>query len=107
MPVKRTGSTGLAPQYSASHITTATTTTVTASTAYVSSLMVCVSVAGAGSTTTVQNKEGTAKKLFVQSSAATGNFQFTFNEPLLMTSGIDIVTSATAPTVDVFITYWQ
>lgn len=112
MPRKRTGSTGLSPNYSASRITSKTTTTVTASTAYVSAIAIACSAAGTSWTLVIQNKEGTPKILvpsFTLTVPTTGlPVILQFAEPILMTSGIDIVTGGTtAGTVDVFVTYWQ
>ncbi|HEX3108112.1 MAG TPA: hypothetical protein VHU41_03380 [Thermoanaerobaculia bacterium] len=105
---KRTGTTLLAPNYYAAHITTKTTTTPTASTAYISSITICVSGAGTSWSISVQNKEATPKIYYTVSSVALGTTTFNFTEPILATSGIDIVTAGTtAGTMDVFITYWQ
>ncbi len=112
MPRKRTGATGLAPNYAANHITAKTTTTPTAATAYVSAIAIACSAAGTAWTMVIQNKEGTPKILvpsFTLTVPTTGlPVILQFAEPILMTSGIDIVTGGTtAGTVDVFITYWQ
>lgn len=97
------------PVYSANHITTKTTTTVTSTTAYVSAIGICVTGAGTTQTLTIQNKEGTAKVLYTAGTAiAVGNTYIQFEVPIVMTGGIDIVTGGTtAGTQDVFITYWQ
>lgn len=99
----------IAPNYSASHITTKTTTTITSSTAYVASIAICVTGAGTTQTLTIQNKEGTAKVLYTAGTAITaGNTYISFPRPVVMTGGIDIVTGGTtAGTQDIFITYYQ
>lgn len=95
----------------ASRITSNTTTTVTGSTAYVSTIVVACSGAGTTWTLTVQNREGTPKVLVPAMTMAVptaGPVVIQFAEPVLMTSGIDVVTAGTtAGTVDVFVTYWQ
>lgn len=93
----------------AAHITTKTTTTPTSSTCYVQSIAVCVTAAGTTQTLTIQDKGGTAKVLYTAGTAiAVGNTYITFNQPVLMTGGIDIVTGGTtAGTQDIFIDYWQ
>lgn len=111
MPRKRTGSTGLSPNYSANRITSKTTTTPTAATAYISAITIACSAAGTAWTLVIQNKEGTPKILIPSITLTvptTGPIIFQFAEPILMTSGIDVVTGGTtAGTVDVFVTYWQ
>jgi hypothetical protein len=96
--------------YFAAHITTNTTTNVTASSAYISSLVITCTAAGTTEIVKVQNKEGTPKVLYQSGTLAVGTLTTPSisTPPLLMTSGIDIVTSGSgAATVDVFITYWQ
>lgn len=111
MPRKRTGSTGLSPNYFAARITGKVTTNVTAATAYVQSIVIACSAAGSSWTLTIQNKEATAKILvpaMTLTVPTTGPIAIQFQEPILMTSGIDIVTAGTtAGTVDVYVTYWQ
>lgn len=104
----RNGTTALAPNYSSSHITSKTTTTITSSTAYVQSIVINVSGAGSSQTLTIQDKEATPKILY-STTIAVGNSQpITLQAPVVMTSGIDIVTAGTtAGTQDVFVTYWQ
>jgi len=103
------GGTQLAQNFSASHITTKTTTTVTSATAYVSSVAICVTNAGTTQTLVIQNKEGTPKVLYTAGAAiVVGNAYIWFPVPILMTSGIDIITGGTtAGTQDIFISYWQ
>lgn len=95
----------------ATRITTNTTTTLTAATAYIASIVVTVSVAGTTSTITIQDKQGTPLALvsaMVTTTAIGGNTIYTFDTPIKMTSGIDIVTAgAAAATVNVFINYYQ
>lgn len=95
--------------YSA-QISTNTTTTPTASTAYISSIVVAVTTAGTTSTVTIRDK-GTPLTLVSALSTATlsaGDTTFNFQTPMKMTSGIDIVTAgAAAATLSVFINYYQ
>ncbi len=112
MPRKRTGSTGLSPIYSTSHITAKTTTTPTSATAYVSSIAIACSGAGTAWTMVIRDKSGTPLILipsFTLTIPTTGlPIILNFTEPIIMASGIDIITAGTtAGTVDVFITYWQ
>jgi hypothetical protein len=109
VPAKRTGTTVMSPQYFANHITSKTTTTPVASTCYVSAIAIIVTGAGSSQTLVIQNKEATPKALYTAGTAiAVGNTYLNFAEPILMTSGIDIVTAGTtAGTQDVFVTCWQ
>lgn len=94
----------------AARITTNVTTTPTAATAWVSSIVITTEVAGTTSTIEIKNKEATPKVLIPNSIVTTvaGVQIYNFEEPQVMTSGIDIVTAgAVAATVDVFISYWQ
>jgi hypothetical protein len=105
---KRASTTSLSPNYTANRLAAKATTNVTAATAYLSSLVITTSAAGTAMSITVQNKEGTPKIVYTITSAVVGTVNFSFNEPILMTSGIDIVIGGTtAGTVDVFTTYWQ
>jgi len=109
---KRTGTTVLSPNYASSHITSKTTTTITASTAYVSTLVISCSAAGSSWTLSVQDGEATAKILvpsFTLTVPTNGQpIVLNFQEPIVMTTGIQVVTAGTtAGTVDVFATYWQ
>jgi hypothetical protein len=93
------------------HITTAGTTTVTSSTAFVSTIVISCSNGGTGFTIRIQDK-GSTPKVLVQpitlSVPATGtNLSQTVEEPLVMTGGIDIITGGTPGVVDVWISYWQ
>lgn len=96
--------------YSA-QISTNTTTTPTASTAYISSIVVAVTTAGTTSTVTIKDKQGTPLTLVNTLSTAVlsaGDTTFNFQTPMKMTSGIDIVTAgAAAATLSVFINYYQ
>lgn len=111
MPRKRSGSTGLSPTYYAAHITTKTTTTPTSSTCYVSSVVISCSAAGSTWTFKIQDKSGTPLILvpaFTLTVPTNLPLVISLTEPILMTSGIDIVTAGTtAGTVDVWITYWS
>ncbi len=106
---KRTGTTVMSPQYFVSHITAKTTTTPVASTCYLSSLAVSVTSAGSSQTLVIRDKQATPSTLYTAGAAiVVGNTYISFSEPVIMTSGIDIVTGGTtAGTQDVFITCWQ
>lgn len=95
----------------ANHLTTNATTTLTASTAYISSIAISNEVGGTTSSLTVQDKSGTPLKLvngLATTALTTAPTIITFNTPVLMTSGIDIITAgAVAATVDVWINYYQ
>ena len=99
---------GAAAKYSASHITTNTTTTVTSSTAYVTSIAVSVSAVGTTEVLKIQDKSGTPKVIYQQGSPLVAGTVTPINGgPLIMTGGIDIVTSGGGPaTLDVWITYY-
>lgn len=96
--------------YSA-QITTNTTTTPTSATAYISGIVVSVTTAGTTSTVTIKDKQGTPLTLINTLSTAAlsvGDMQFTFQTPVKMVSGIDIVTAgAAAATFSIFINYYQ
>jgi hypothetical protein len=98
-----------APFYSANHITTSATTSVTSTTAYVSSIVITVTNPGTTWTVQIANKETTPKVLYASTGTAVtqGTFTIGFDVPVLMTSGIAITTAGTAGVMDVFITYWQ
>jgi len=114
-PVSGTVNTGLIPTgtvlntYSV-RLTTNTTTTPIASTAYISSVVINSEVAGTTSTVTIQDKQGTPLKLInglTTVSATTAPVPINFNTPIKMVSGIDIVTAgAVAATVDIWINYF-
>lgn len=93
-------------------ISTATTTTPTASTAYVSSIVICVETAAATATVDIRDKSGTPiyliRSLSLASVLANGNDEYTFPTPILMTGGIDIITSTSgsAATLGVFVNYY-
>jgi hypothetical protein len=96
---------------SAYHITTNTTTAITASDAYLVALVINCIVAGASSyTCTVRNKESTPKVIFYALNLAVGTTVIqvsTKDAAILMKSGIEVVTATgTAPTADVFVTYY-
>jgi hypothetical protein len=93
-------------------ITTNTTTTPTSSTAYVSSITICISSAGASSNTiTIRDKQATPVVLvnaMLTTTASTTPTVINFQTPIKMTSGIDIITATgTAGTVNVWIDYYQ
>lgn len=93
------------------HLTTNTTTTPTAATAYISSITVSSEVGGTTSTVTIQDKQGTPLKLvngLATTAVTTAPTTVNFQTPVVMTSGIDIVTAgAVAATIDVWINYYQ
>lgn len=93
-------------------ITTNTTTTPTSSTAYISSIVICVETAGTTSTIDIRDKSGTPIYLIRSLSTAAilgnGDLVYDFQTPIKMTSGIDIITGgAGAATLGVFINYFQ
>lgn len=89
------------------HITTNTTNTPVSQTARLATLVIQVSNAGTSWVLQVKTKEGTPKILYNWVTATgVGNFNVALDVGVLMTSGIDIVTSGTTPGVaDVFIAY--
>jgi hypothetical protein len=93
------------------HLTTNTTTTPTAATAYISSIAISNEVAGTTSSITIQDKQGTPLKLvngIATTALTTAPTIISFNTPVKMVSGIDIITAgAVAATVDVWINYYQ
>lgn len=93
----------------AARITTNTTTTPTSATCWVASIVITTEAVGTTSTIVVQNKEGTPKILIPSAiTTAVGLTTYSWTAPLLMTSGIDIVTAGVAAaTVDIFISYYQ
>lgn len=119
MPRKRTASTGLSPSYISGRINTSTTTTIVAATCYLSSLhMTCVNT-GAAWALKVQDGQATARVLipnFVLNvnfspggGLAFGNpIMLSYAEPILCTTGINVVTvGGSAGNIDYFATYWQ
>lgn len=93
------------------HLTTNTTTTPTATTAYISSITISNEVAGTTSTVTIQDKQGTPLKLvngLATTALTTAPTVVNFQTPVKMVSGIDIITAgAVAAIVDVWINYYQ
>lgn len=91
-------------------ITTNTTTTPVATTAYISSIVVSSEVAGTTSTLTIQDKSATPKKLingFTTVAVTTTPTVINFQTPILMTSGLDIITAGVAAaTLDIWINYY-
>lgn len=93
------------------HLTSNTTTTPTASLAYISAISISSEVGGTTSTVTIQDKSGTPLKLInglsttaLTTTPTTVNFQ----TPVKMTGGIDIITAgAVAATIDVWVNYYQ
>ncbi len=105
---KYASTTKLSENYYAAHITTNTTTTPTSSTAYISTIVVTCTGVGTTETIVIKNKEGTAKTIYQSPTLTAGTVTLSFSEPILATSGIDIITAGVAAaTVDVFVTYWQ
>lgn len=108
MPRKRTGSTGLSPIYYSVRLAAKATTTVTSSTAYLQCVVITTSNAGNAMSITLQDKQGTAVIMYTVTSAVVGTITIPFSEPVVMTSGIDIVIGGTtAGVVNIFLTYWQ
>jgi len=111
--VTRVAGASLAEQFYAAHITTAATTTVTSTTCYVSTVVISCSNAGTTYTIRVQDKSGTPKILIPTTAALTvpttgvPNVSLLWDEPILFTGGIDIITAGTPGVVDVWLTYWQ
>lgn len=95
----------------AAHLTTNTTTHVTAATAYISSIVITTDAAGTTSTITIQDVSATPKKLVnaaVTTAISTTPTVLALAEPVLMTSGIDVITAGVAAaTVDIWVTYYQ
>lgn len=90
------------------HATASGTTTVVASTAWITSCVITVSTVGTNPIQ-VKNKEGTAKVLFQAASTALGTI-VNFNSggkdgAVVSTGGIDVVAPATA-VEDIFINYY-
>ncbi len=92
MPRKRTGATGLSPNYSASHITAKTTTTPASATAYVSCIAISCSAAGTAWTMIIRDKQATPLILvpsFTLTVPTTGlPVILQFAEPIIMTRRI-------------------
>lgn len=92
------------------HITSNTTTTPIASTAYISMISISNEVGGTTSTITIQDKQGTPLKLIngvATTALTTAPTVINFQNPAKMVSGIDIITAgAVAATVDVWIDYF-
>jgi hypothetical protein len=93
------------------HLTTNTTTTPSAATAYISSVSISNEVGGTTSTVTIQDKQGTPLKLInglATTALTTAPTVVNFQTPVKMVSGIDIITAgAVAATVDVWVNYYQ
>jgi hypothetical protein len=93
------------------HLTSNTTTTPTASTAYISSIAISNEVGGTTSSITIQDKQGTPLKLvngIATTALTTAPTIITFPTPVKMVSGIDIITAgAVAATVDVWVNFYQ
>ena len=92
------------------HITTAATTTVTSSDAYVASIVVSTSAVGTAFVAKVQNKEGTPKILIPALASSAVGYQTliaTQGAPIYMKGGIDIVSTGTPGVIDVFVTYYR
>lgn len=93
------------------HLTSNTTTTPTSSTAYISAIAISNEIAGTTSTISIQDKQGTPLKLvngLTTTALTTTPTTITFNTPVKMVSGIDIITAGVAAaTVDVWINYYQ
>jgi hypothetical protein len=109
VPVTNVGLTGAASVVPyAAHITTSTTTTVTSSTAYLNAIVITTTNAGTTWALKIQNKEGTPKVIYNIAAVAAGTVTIPLQGALIMTSGIDIITTGATPgVVDVFLNYAQ
>lgn len=91
--------------------TTNATTTVTASTAYISSIVITTDTGGTTSTVTIQDGQATPQILvnsLITTTAATGPTIYNFQTPIQLTTGIKVITAgAVAATVSVWINYYQ
>ncbi len=118
MPRKRTASTGLSPSYISGRINTSTTTTLVATTCYLSSLHMTCTNAGTTWAMKVQDGQATARTL-IPNFVLNANFALdgllssnpiylSYAEPIICTTGINVVTvGGTTGNVDYFATYWQ
>lgn len=92
-------------------LSTNATTSVTASTAYIESIVIVVVTGGTTSSITIQDGQGTPLKIInalATTTASTTPTIVSLQSPVKMTSGISIVTAgAAAATVDVWISYYQ
>lgn len=96
------------------HITSNTTTTPTAATAYISSIVISIDViATTAGTLTIKDKSGTPLTLVnglnTTTAVSTTPTILNFQRPIKMTGGIDIVTAASVgqATLDIWIDYYQ
>lgn len=93
------------------HLTSNTTTTPTASLAYISSIAISNEVGGTTSNITIQDKSATPLKLVngvATTALTTAPSIMNFQTPIKMIGGIDIITAGVAAaTVDVWINYYQ
>ena len=107
--VARVGATTITPQAPyAAHITTSTTVTPTATTAYLNSIVITTTTAGTTWALKIQDKGGTPKAIYNIAAVAVGTVTIPLQGPLLMTGGIDIITTGGTPGVlDVFLNYSQ
>jgi hypothetical protein len=93
-------------------LTTNATTTVTASTAYISSIVITVVTGQTGGNITITDGQGTPQTLVNGLSTVTATLSPTtmdFSTPIKMTTGIKVITtsSVTAATIAVWINYYQ
>lgn len=92
-------------------VTSNTTTTPASATIYVSSIVITTEIVGTTSTITIQDKQGTPRILvngFVTTSLNTTPTVLDFETPIIMTSGMDIITAGVAAaTVDIWVNYYQ
>jgi hypothetical protein len=95
---------------SVSHITTATTTTITSTNAYITSIVVSTSAVGTAFKVAVQDKAGTARILIPALGTSAVGYQTIFvggkDNAILMSGGIDLISTGTPGVIDVFITYY-
>jgi hypothetical protein len=92
-------------------LTTNTTTTVNAATAYITDIVITVSVAGSASTITIEDGQATPNILvdaFATATLSTLPTILTLAHPIKMTTGIKVITAgSSAATVNLWINYYQ
>lgn len=113
MPRKKTGSTGLSPTYTSGRINTSTTTQITQATCYLSSLQVSIYTAGTTWALNITDRQAIPLPIvpnFVVGSVLGANNPITlsFAEPIICTSGINVITVGGTPgNMAYFATYWS
>lgn len=113
MPRKRDATAGLSPVYYVGRITSKTTTTVTAATAYASVIKVSTSNIGTAATLNILDIAGNPNRTLAAvnvpgGNMILGNYLESYAEPIKFTNGIQIITGGTTfGDCNVAITYWQ